>query len=53
MSIDAMTDLQRQRSCSLSDCEMRIDSSGGNDHVASVPILYIISYSVISYYIIT
>lgn len=44
-----MTHLQRQGSCSLSDCEVHIDSSGGNDHVASIPILYIIIYYIISY----
>ena len=48
-----MTHLQRQRSCSLSDCAVRIDSSGDNDHVASVPTGYIISYSGISYYVIS
>ena len=44
-----MTDFQRQGSCSLSDSEMHIDSSGGNDHVASILLLYTISYFVISY----
>lgn len=39
-----MTDLQRQRSCSVSDGGVHIDSTGGNDHVASKSILYIISY---------
>ena len=32
---------------------MRFDSSRGNDHVASVPTRYIISYSGISYFIIS
>jgi len=31
---------------------MHIDLSGSNDHVESIPILYIISYCIISYYII-
>ncbi len=37
----------------MSDGEVHIDSSGGNDHVASIPILYISSYPIISYYIIS
>jgi hypothetical protein len=37
----------------MSDGEVHIDSSGGNDHVASIPILYIISYPIISYYFIS
>ena len=48
-----MTVLERQGSCSMSDCEVHIDSSRGNDHVASIPTLYIISYSIIKYYIIS
>lgn len=48
-----MTHLQRQGSCSLSDCEAHIDSIRGNDHIASIPILYIISYPIINYYIIS
>jgi hypothetical protein len=34
----------------MRDGEMHIDSNGGNDHVQSIPILYIISYCIISYY---
>src|SRR5258708_5040097 len=45
-----MTHRQRQRSCSLSDREVRVGSSGGNVlDVASIPILYIISHFIISY----
>jgi hypothetical protein len=51
--VRAITGPPRQGSCSLSECAMRIGSSGGIDHVASVPTRYIISYSVISYYSIT
>jgi hypothetical protein len=48
-----MTHMQRQRSCTLSDCTIRIDSNGGNVHVASASLLYIISYYINSYYIIS
>jgi hypothetical protein len=37
----------------MSDGEVHIDSSGGNDHVASILLLYISSYCIISYYIIS
>jgi hypothetical protein len=48
-----MTDHQWQKSCSLSDRELRVNSNGGNDRVVSIPLLYIISYSIISYYTIS
>jgi len=48
-----MTHIHRQRSCSLNDREGRIGSSGGSDHVASIPVLYFISYSIISYSVIS
>ncbi len=37
----------------MSDGETHIDSSGGGDHVASIQLLYIISYYNIIYYIIS
>jgi hypothetical protein len=46
-----MTEYRWPKSCSLSDRELRVNSNGDNDRVVSIPLLYIISYSVISYYI--
>jgi|GEM_PF-714167 len=37
----------------MSDGELHIDSNGGNYHVASILLLYIISYYTISYYTIS
>ena len=48
-----MTNLKRQRSCSLCHGAVPIASEGSNEHVASVPKLYFISYYSISYFIIS
>lgn len=48
-----MTDLRWQKSCSLSDRELRVNSNGATIRVASIPIPYIISYCIISYFTIT
>jgi len=48
-----MTNLERQRSCSSSHGAVPIAPGRSNEHVGSVPILYFISYYLISYFIIS